>query len=482
MPVVIFEYRLRKKRGAEVSDDTYDVFLEGREPEQPTEDLGVHRGISLGPLRQFRVSMSVAKMNAISVRLRVGRSSVPGSSIASRYRRLAYKPGQFPQRVPLGTFNLADPLWRVMGRVLKSPGNPVELDSTTISLRVSSGIGAETAAAVNVHAQGRFRFEGRRLLLNPLEEMELRMVVTGDAGQELARYYRIVAPGTVSGCRVRLGVPFLDVWCEFARAHPRLLARLEDFHYEPKAAHFGDDSWYTTRRYRTLAIAQVGEGWVGHAERGPVGDPDWVWDVALDPIYDSVDGWQLPNEKNRRKHGHGRNHGLHVEACRSLSRERLADGLVADKQTVPAGTRVWMLGTHVFDDAWDFGLPNHEHNELHPLYVMQLCMGGWFHFSVAESLAIVDSVREALELAPGAPPPEQSDGWPRASTDAVAYRAAYLSLNPPAVLSAIYSSYRLDRKATAVLRRRGDPLCGPRRRLRRLHERHRSRPTPQARP
>ena len=86
----------------------------------------------------------------------------------------------------------------------------------------------------------------------------------------------------------------------------------------------------------------------------------------------------LGNDKNKAKHG-----GLHVEACRSLSRERLPkDGLAATDKTVVKGDRVWMLGTHVFDDAWDFGSPDHEHFELHPLYVMESCMGSWFHFAV----------------------------------------------------------------------------------------------------
>ncbi len=443
MPLVIFEYRLRKKRKAEVSGDTYDVALVGREPGQSPEELEVHRGVTLGPLRQFRVSMSVAKMNATSVRLQVARSSLPESSIVIPYRRLKYKPGQSPQQISFGTFNLADPMWRVTGRVIRAPGDTEPLDSTSIALRVASGIGAETPAAVNVNAQGRFRFAGRRLLLNPGKETELRMVVSRDTGEELARYYRIVDPGTVGGCRIRLGLPLLDVWREFVATHPRLASRLEVLRYEPKPAHRGDDSWYTARRFRTLGIAQVGEGWVGKAKIGPVGDPDWVWDVALDPVYDSPDGWQLPNEKNRRKHGHGRNHGIHVEACKSLSRERLPDGLVADAATVPVDSRVWMLGTHVFDDAWDFGLPNHEHNELHPLYVMQLCMGGWFHFAVAESLAVVANVREAMGLAPGDDPPAQTDGWPRASTNGAAYRQAYLRLNPPASLSALFASYQL---------------------------------------
>jgi hypothetical protein len=81
-----------------------------------------------------------------------------------------------------------------------------------------------------------------------------------------------------------------------------------------------------------------------------------------------------------------------------------------------------MLGTHVFDDAWDFGSPDHEHFELHPLYVMQPCMGGWFHFAVYESIALAGEAASAGAV---------GGGWPRTSVNAVDYRNFYFGEPDP---------------------------------------------------
>jgi hypothetical protein len=94
-----------------------------------------------------------------------------------------------------------------------------------------------------------------------------------------------------------------------------------------------------------------------------------------------------------------------------------------------------MMGTHVFDDAQDFGSRGHEHNELHPLYVMEECMGGWFHFAAFESIA----------LAPEAQKDDASRRirWPWTETSPEPYREAYLRLNPKDCRDELAQSYNL---------------------------------------
>ncbi|MCP5120311.1 MAG: hypothetical protein GY953_56675, partial [bacterium] len=251
------------------------------------------------------------------------------------------------------------------------------------------------------------------------------------AGEEVGRYYSFAKPAAVTTARIRVGAPFLDVGSEFEATHPELTKRLQKVGHHPKPAHRGDDLWLLFRRWKTWRTHQIAEGLVVHADSGPFGDPDWVWNIDLDQFYDSEDGFRLPNEKNRVKHS-----GLHVEACKSLSRERLKkDGLRATHKTVPEGKRVWMLGTYVFDDAWDFGSPDHEHFELHPLYVMEPSMGGWFHFVTFESIALVRLARKIQ----GVPP----RSWPWTSEDPQDYEKQYLTMDPQKAMNELATSYRI---------------------------------------
>ena len=72
----------------------------------------------------------------------------------------------------------------------------------------------------------------------------------------------------------------------------------------------------------------------------------------------------------------------------------------------------------MYDDTWDFGSPDHEHYELHPLYVMRPCRGAWFHYVVHESIALA---KEASHTDPH----EAGDRWPRMSNDASDYEEFY---------------------------------------------------------
>jgi hypothetical protein len=95
-----------------------------------------------------------------------------------------------------------------------------------------------------------------------------------------------------------------------------------------------------------------------------------------------------------------------------------------------------MLGTHVHDDAWDFGSPDHNHHELHPLYVIQPCMGGWFHFAVSESIAI------APDAARCSPSPVRPN-WPWTAMEPGVYRAKYIELNPHRCRDELALTYNL---------------------------------------
>jgi hypothetical protein len=329
---------------------------------------------------------------------------------------------------------LYDDTWTVSGTIVPEADFGAPLNLLKVKLQVRSGKNYETPAELSINEAGEFSFSGRRLCINPGKTFELLLVVCDQIGKELTRHYSLAQPGQENAVRIRVGAPFLDVWQEFRATHPQLAERLERFDHDPKQAHAtAGDTWLGLRRWAKLNTWQVAEGVVRHAKHGPIGDPDWTWDIWLDPLYDSDDGFRLPNENNRLRHG-----GLHVEACQSLSREALADGLTADADSVPKDTRVWMLGTHVYDDAWDFGSPDHEHNELHPLYVIEPCMGGWFHFAVSESIALAGEAAKD-DLAPA------RDDWPWKETTPGPYREAYLKRlrNPHRCREEMAFSYNL---------------------------------------
>ncbi len=261
------------------------------------------------------------------------------------------------------------------------------------------------------------------MFVNPEKTFDLRLRVLDEQDVEVDRYYTLTHPGEVRNTvNVRVGLPFLNVWREFQSTHPRLASRLEnDIRFDPKKAHRTGDAFRKLRRYDIKRTHQVAEGVVTRSKRGPIGDPDWVWNIKIDRFYDSPEGFQLPNERNRRRHD-----GLHVEACRLLSRAVLPDGVHATEEDhpVPVGERIWMLGTHVFDDTRDLGSLDHEHFELHPLYVMQPCMGGWFYFAVFESIALAPLANQVT----GAPP----RSWPWRSAKAQDYLNAYQTPEPVA--------------------------------------------------
>lgn len=413
-----FQYFLKKaEKKGELSKNGYDVLLLFRTPEgESVKDR--HAFIKKIPRRaSFHHILKPSEIRNVDARLKIVRSDVPESGCFTIYRRLNLLPTTTTAEVDLGRYKLLDTIWKVSGAIVPDTGFQTRLNRLRVKFQVRSGEAYEEPACLPVNDKGRFSFTGRRMVLNPGEEIETLLSVYDENGNELGRHYSVSPRGQRKGVRIRVGSPFLDVWKGFRATHPQLFARLERFHYDPKEAHENDDTWLGFRRYTKFNTFQVAEGVVNEAKHGPAGDPDWTWDITLDPLYDSAEGFQLPNEKNRLRHG-----GLHVEACQSLSRKKVPDGLRADATLVPASTRVWMLGTHVFDDAWDFGTPNHEHNELHPLYAMEPCMGGWFHFAVFESIALAPHVRLNGSSI--------SRRWPRTETRPEPYQEAYLDLNP----------------------------------------------------
>ena len=209
----------------------------------------------------------------------------------------------------------------------------------SVRLEARSGPQFEEPVSIGVKPDGTFAFEGPRMCLDPEKTGEDILRVFTQAGIDVGRHFSASQPGHDKQVRIHVGRPFLDVWGDFRSRHPLLTSKLEKIDHNPKKAHKGDDPFLVFRRYDRKWPYQVAEGVVTKAKHGPAGDPDWVWNIKLDRFYDSDEGFRLPNEKNRIKHG-----GLHVEACRSLSRERVADGLQADATSVPEGAHVWMLG------------------------------------------------------------------------------------------------------------------------------------------
>jgi hypothetical protein len=326
-------------------------------------------------------------------------------------------------RVPLGTYEVWDESWSVSGTVMADEAFSTALHRLSVQFQLRSGKGFEEAAAVMVAKDGTFHFKGKRLLLSPGPTVEAFLTILDQSGLEIGRFYHAateaeIASRSFQDFRIRVGTPFLDVWQGLSKAHPERAARLETLRFEPKEAHRGEDKWFELRRWPLFGKFQVAEGIVEAGPGETPGDPDLMWDVRLDPIY-----LGLRNSRNRDA-------CIHVEACNAV-------GLFPQKQEAPVpNERVWMLGTHVLDHTFDFGFPGHEHNELHPLYVMSRSLGGWFHFAVAESIAIAP---EAAQVT-GAPPRE----WPWTSLDGKDYRAAYLkhvTLNPSSVLDRLQLSY-----------------------------------------
>ncbi len=437
MARITFDYHFAKDRGTELPTNGYDVLLlfrpfgeDGFEDEFEKDRRSSVKKMPFG--KPFRHILKPREIRNLDVRLKIVRNDAPDSGCFTTYRRLNFPPTTTTEKASLGSYTVSDQVWTVSGSILPESDLEIPFSRLRVKLEVKSGQNYEEPVWLKINAKGKFSFNGRRMVLNPEKAFEVLLTVYDETGLELGRHYSVTRPGEkkLEGARIRVGSPFLDVWAGFRATHPKLMARLERFDYDPKQAHRSDDTWLLFRRYTKLNTHQVAEGVILHASEGPAGDPDWTWNLRLDPLYDSDDGFRLPNPKNRLKHG-----GLHVEACRSLSRGKVPDGLPANDISVPRDTRVWMLGTHVFDDAWDFGTPNHEHNELHPLYVMEPCMGGWFHFVVFESIAI------AAEAAKNEH--SSSRRWPRTETDPELYREAYLDLNPDQCRDELSHTYNL---------------------------------------
>ena len=421
MPAVRFRYELRKARNTRLAPEGYKVELQLRESGRPEslETIAEEEIDRISQTGDFRVIITAGQLLESDVRLRITRLSLPGSPLVTHFRRL--RGPVSAKELDLGTYKFFDNLWAVSGTVAPFQGFPFDPDALRGVLEVRSGTNYEKFVELDIGPDGAFSFSGPRMFIEPGKTFDIRVRVLDQQGVELGRYYALTRPGDVKNdVRIRVGQPFLNVWREFQLTHPGLAGRLENvFRYNPKKAHRTGDAFRALRRYRIENTHQVAEGVVTRSKKGPIGDPDWVWNVKLDQLYDSPDGFQLPNEKNRTNHG-----GLHVEACRSLSKAVLEDGVRAQRKDnpVPVGTRVWMLGTHVFDDTRDFGSPDHEHFELHPLYVMQPCMGGWFHFAVFESIAVAPQAAEVTGVG--------SRDWPWTSTDPAAYREAYKRPEP----------------------------------------------------
>lgn len=430
MPLVRFRYSLGRVRGAAYATGGYDIALEFRQADGTFQQRAVHHAVKIPASKEFRLVLSVAQMADSHLRLKITRHGYPESACYSSQFRLALRPTD--KSVDLGTHRFLDNTWRVAGEIVVEPGAGLDPSRLQIRLEIRSGQTYEEPAILGADQSGKFGFQGSRMFLDPAKNFEVLIRLYDEVGVEVGRYYREGVAEKRIDARIRAGLPFLAVWSAFRATHPQLVERLERFDYHPKNAHRGSDTWIAFRRWDKKHAYQVAEGVVVRAKPGPPGDPDWVWDIRLDPFYDSDDGFRLPNEKNRIKH-----QGLHVEACSSLSRDSLPqDGLIANHKTVPAGTRVWMLGTYVFDDAWDFGSPDHEHFELHPLYVMESCLGGWYHFAVFESIALAPEAAKD-----NAAPPR--DAWPWTSVQPASYESAYLRLNPHRCLQELALSYTL---------------------------------------
>jgi hypothetical protein len=431
MARIVFNYRITKEKNAEISKGGYDIRLLFRtELGQESEQGAELRVKKLPHLGSFPLILSAVQIRTLHVRLRITRHDQPESGCFTVYRRLALPGSTVAASVDLGSYRLSDNVWKVSGAIVPEPEFDTSLERLKVKLQIRSGELGEDPLLLDVTAAGEFSFSDRRMLLNPEKTFESAVRLVNEADSELARHYSTVIPGEEHVLRIRVGAPFLDSYDGFRAAHPTLVARLERFAFDPKQAHANDDAFIIFRRWTIFNAYQIAEGVVSRAGQGPAGDPDFTWDVRLDPFYDSDEGFRLPNENNRIRHG-----GLHVEACRSLSREKLPDGLTAASVTVPAETRVWMMGSHVFDDAQDFGSRGHEHNELHPLYVMEECMGGWFHFATLESIAL------SVEALKDDSPPRSR--WPWTETSAEPYREAYLRLNARDCRDEIAQSYNL---------------------------------------
>lgn len=413
MPVGRFKYNIRKPKDVESTPGGYHLDLMCLRPDGAEERRDRREVNKLGAFGQFNISLAVSELAGGEFWLRVTRRNGVGGTLQSDRLRLRLPPTTNPVEADFGSLQFFDGEWKITGRIEVSPESGLVPEGLRVQVEIRSGILFEEPLFVPVSAASEFVFDGWRMLFNPENELEHLLRVFTGAGIDVGRHYRQTQPGVHGDIRIVAGNPFLDVWGEFRSTHPKLASKLERMRFDPKRAHKADDTFLLFRRYDIQRPYQVAEGVVIMGKRGPVGDPDWVWNINLDAEYE-----HLGNEKNRTKHG-----GLHVEACRSLSRERLPDdGLAATHETVGGGERVWMLGTHVYDDAWDFGSPDHEHFELHPLYVMQSCMGGWFHFAVYESIALAAEAASA-----GAP----GGGWPRTSMNATDYRKFYFSEPDP---------------------------------------------------
>ena len=418
MPLVKFPYELRKVPRSVLAPARYRAALELRASDGSTQVLDEERVERFFHRGELRAILKTEHLFGSDVRLRITRFAQPESPVFTNYVRLA-GPSSL-QKKSLGVHQFLDGSWRVSGSIVRAAGFQLPLDKLRVVLEVRSGKNYERFVELGVATGGLFTFAGVRMLVNPGKTFDLRVRVLDVQNVEVGRYYTLTQPGSVKNdANIRIGLPFLNLWREFQSTHPRLASRLEnDVRFDPKKAHRTGDAFVALRRYDIKRTHQVAEGIVTRSKKGPIGDPDWVWNVKLDRLYDSPEGFQLPNEKNRTKHG-----GLHVEACRLLSRQVLRDGVRAGKEDspVPVGERVWMLGTHVFDDTRDFNSPDHEHFELHPLYVMQPCMGGWFHFAVFESIALAPLAKQFME---------RDRDWPWKSSKAQNYLEAYSKPEP----------------------------------------------------
>ena len=421
MPLVKFPYELRKVRGSVLAQGGYMVAFELRASDGSTRILGEQRVERFFHRGEFRQILKTEHLFGSDLRLRITRFARPESPLFTNYLRLAGSAST--QKVSLGVYKFFDGAWRVSGSIVPASGFRTPLESLRGVLEVRSGTNYERFADLSVAAGGQFFFAGPRMFVNPDKTFDLRLRVLDEQGVEVGRYYTLTQPGEArNNANIRVGLPFLNVWREFRLTHPSLASRLEnDVRFDPKKAHRTGDTFRKLRRYDIKRTHQVAEGVVTRSRKGPIGDPDWVWNIKIDRFYDSPEGFRLPNQRNYRRHD-----GLHVEACRLLSRAVLPDGVRARKKDrpVPLGERVWMLGTHVFDDTRDLSSRDHEHFELHPLYVMQPCMGGWFHFAVFESIALAPLATQVT----GAPP----RSWPWTSANAQAYLNAYQAPEPVA--------------------------------------------------
>lgn len=428
MPLVRFRYEIEKEKATRIPDDGYDIDLEVLGAAGVFERRGRHRGVTRFPRRsEFRETLTGREMGHAHIRLKITRNEPPGRSCTTAPMRLALRLDE--QDVDLPRHRLMDGDWHVAGTVVPIRGSGLDPSLLTVSMQVRSGARFERPLTLPVDASGRFGYRGPWMLLSPGKDVELVLKVHDESGQEVGRHYSRIEPSKPHTAEIKVGSPFLDVGAGFASTHPEMARKLQEFGHSPRGAHKNDDQWFAFRRWKVHRIYQIAEGVVVRAKPGPPGDPDSVWDIRLDRYYDSDDGFRLPNEKNRIKHK-----GLHVEACKSLGRGRLRkDGLKATHENLKAGTRVWMLGTYVYDDTWDLGTPDHEHFELHPLYVMEPCLGPWFHFATFESIALAPlaaQVRGSEERA-----------WPWTSRDAEAYERVYVTIGPEQASQEMAASY-----------------------------------------